>query len=136
MKNDDILKELHEKYPIEELIKFTELDLQEKLQNNPFQIVHYRDLYHKELSHLDHLSDLLDKLIGLRYEYYRFKDDNEWSKVEIEKYCIPKDKKILRMKKIIRGQEVRVRFFEMAYKAFEKQGWSMKSFIDTIKGGY
>jgi len=136
MTNDEELAKLHEEYPIEDMVKFTELNLQEKLQDNPYQIVRFRDLYHKELSELDRLNDLHEKLVGKRYEYYRFKDDHEWTKPEIEKYALPKDEKIVRMKKIIRRQEVRVRFFEMCFRAFEKQGWSMKGFIDTIKGGY
>ena len=79
------------------------------------------------------LNDLMDKLVGMRYKHYRFEDTNEWKKVEIEQFCIPQDKKILKMKKIIRRQQVRVRFFNMCWKGFEKQNWSMKLFLDTLK---
>lgn len=136
MENEEILKKLHEDHPIEELIKFSELDIQEKLKVNQFQVVTYKDFYHKEIGRLEHLTDLMDKLVGMRYEYYRFEDTNEWKKVEIEQYCIPKDKKIMKMKKIIRRQQVRVRFFEMCWKAFDKQNWSMKLFLDTLRQGY
>ena len=130
---ENILNELLQEHPIEEMVKFSELDIQDKLRENVSMIVKYRDLYHRELSHLDHLTDMLDKLTGLRYKYYRFDCDDAYTKPEIEKYCIPSDKKILRMKKIIRNQEIRVRFFEMCWKAFEKQNWSMKLFLDTLK---
>jgi hypothetical protein len=40
------------------------------------------------------------------------------------------------MKKIIHKQNIRVRFFENAYKAFEKQQWAMKMYIDTLRGGF
>ena len=133
---DKIYEKLMEEHPITELISFSELDIQDKIAKNPYMIVKYKDLYHKELSHLDHLNDLLDKLIGKQYEFYRFECDREWQKNEIEKYCLPKDKKIIKMKNIIRKQEARVRFFDMCWRAFDKQGWSLKNFIDTIRGGY
>ena len=131
-----ILESLLEQYPIDEMVKFSELDLQEKIQDNPYQIVKFRELYYKELAGLDKMNSLYDKLVGERYKHYRFDDDREWTKVEIERYCLPSDKKIIRMKSIIRKQETKVRFFEMAFKAFEQQGWRLKSFIDTLRGGY
>jgi hypothetical protein len=134
MKDKDmILKDLLAEHPIPEMVKFSELNISEKVQENVGMIVKYRDLYHQELSHLDHLNDLYDKLVGLQYKYYRFDCDDAWTKVEIEKYCIPQDVKVLKMKNIIRIQEVKVRFFEMAWKAFEKMQWSMKLFVDTLK---
>lgn len=133
---EKIINELREEHPIDEMVKFSDLDLQEKLSDNPYLIVKYRELYYKELAELDRLDDLMEKLAGERYNFYRFEDDREWTKPEIEKYCIPSDKKIQQMKKIMRKQKIRVRFFETAYKAFEQQGWRMKSFIDTLRGGY
>lgn len=130
---DDVTKKLLKEHPIHKLVKFSELDISEKLQDNVGMIVRYRDLYHKELSKLDKLEDMMEKLIGLRYKYYRFDCDDEYTKAEIEKYCLPADKKIIQMKSIIRKQEIRVRFFEMCWKAFEKQSWSMKMFLDTLK---
>lgn len=136
MNEDELLQELHNEHPIDEMVKFSDLDIAEKLTENPYMIVKYRELYYKELANLDKLEMLMDKLIGERYKHYRFDDDKEWTKVEIEKYCIPSDEKIIQMKKIINRQKIRVRFFEMGYKGFEKMQWSMKSFIDTLKGGY
>jgi len=134
MKDKDmILKELLTEHPIPELVKFSELNISERVQENVGLIVKYRDFYHRELSRLDHLNDLYDKLVGIRYKFYRFEADDAWTKVEIEKYCIPQDAKVLKMKNIIRIQEVKVRFFEMAWKAFEKLQWSMKLFVDTLK---
>ena len=132
---NEILQELHEKHPIDEMVKFSDLNIQEKLMENPFQIVKYKELYYHELSKLDELIILQDKLNGERYKYYRFEDDKEWTKVEIEKYCLPTDIKVIQMKRIIEKQKVRVRFFEIAYKAFEKMQWSMKGFIDTLRSG-
>lgn len=136
MSENELIEELHAEHPIDEMVKFSDLDLQQKLMDNPFLIVKYRELYYKELAEQDKLEMLMDKLIGKRYKHYRFDDDKEWSKPEIEKYCIPSDEIIIKMKKILNRQKIRVRFFEMCYKAFEKQQWSMKSFIDTLKGGF
>jgi len=136
MTNEELFEKLHEEYPIDEMVKFSELDIQEKLKENPSQIMKFKDFYHKELSRFEHLTDLMDKLVGIRYKFYRFEDPNEWTKVEIEKFCIPGDHQILKMKKILHRQEIRVRFFEMCWKGFEKQNWSMKVFMDTLKSGY
>lgn len=137
MRKDEekILKDLNEEHPIEELIKFDEFTVQETIKTNMAQAVHYYDLYQKELYKLDHLNDLLEKLKGKRYKYYRFESDEGWQKPEIEKYCLPADSKVLKMKKIIRRQEIRVRFFEMCYKAFEKREWSIKNYLETLKRG-
>jgi len=136
MTNEELFEKLHEEHPIEEMVKFSELDIQEKLKENPSQIVTYKDFYHKELSRMEHLIDLRDKLLGLRYKYYRFEDPNEWSKTEIEKFCLPQDKQILKMKKILHRQEIKVRFFETCWKAYEKQNWAMNTFLGTLKAGY
>jgi len=133
---DDILGPLLVEHPIHDLIKFDDVNLQKKIQENMTMVVRYRDLYHQELAKLDKLKDLLDKLIGKRYEFYRFDDTKTWTKVEIERYALPADEKVVKMKKIVRKQEVRVRFFEMCWKAFDKQQWSMRMFIDTLKGEF
>lgn len=136
MTNEEVFEKLHVEHPIEEMVKFSELDIQEKLKENPTKIVTYKDFYHKELSKLEHLNDLMDKLIGIRYKFYRFEDSNEYTKVEIETFCIPGDSQILKMKKIIHKQEIRVRFFKMCYEGFDKQNWSMKTFLETLRAGY
>jgi hypothetical protein len=133
---DDVLSGLLLEHPIHDLIKFDDINLQKKIQENTTMVVRYRDLYHQELAKLDRLKDLLDKLVGKRYEFYRFNDDKTWTKVEIEKYALPADEKVIQMKKIVRRQEIRVRFFEMCWKAFDKQQWSMRMFIETLKGEF
>jgi hypothetical protein len=132
---EQIIDELKKDHPIEEMIKFSEINLMEKLQENSFMIVKYREHYYLELFKLEELEDKYDKLVGLRYQHYRFEDDKEWTKVEIEKYCIPSDSKILQFKRIMARQKARVRFFEIAYKAFEQVGWRMKTYSDNLRYG-
>lgn len=133
---DKIYKELLEKHPIKEMVKFSEIDLYEKIEKNPFWIVEYREYYYNELEKLERLEDIYDKVCGKRYDYYRFEIDKQLSKPEIEKYYLPKDEYVLKIKKLIRRQKIRVRFFEIAFKGFEKMQWSMKNYIDVLKGNF
>ena len=131
---NNIIKGLKEKYPIDELVKFNELDISEKIRENTGLILKFRDLYHQSLSEMDRLTDLSDKLSCERYHFYRFEANEGWTKPEIEKHCLPGDKKMVQMKKILRKQEIKLRFFEMAWKAFENRTWAMKLFVETLKG--
>lgn len=129
---DKLLKKLKEEHPIDELVKFNELNVHEKLQENDWLIVKYRDLYHKELDKLERAKELLEKTEGDRFIYYRYECDREWTKPEIESYALPQDEKVRKVKKIIQLQQARVRFFQMAWKAFESRAWSMANFLKTI----
>lgn len=133
---EEILEDLYAEFPIDEMVRFSELDLQEKLQENPFWIVKFRDLYNKAQAEYEYLESLYDKLIGERYDYYRFESERELDKYEIKNYYLPKDKKILQMKSILARQKVRVDFYKMCLQGMEQQGWRMKSFIDTLRGGF
>jgi hypothetical protein len=132
---EKIVKDLLEDHPIHDMVRFSDLNLTEKLEENPFMIVKYKELYYKELAVMEELEVNYEKLIGFRYKFYRFEDDESWTKVEIEKYCIPSDPKVIQMKGIMAKQKARVRFFEIAWKAFEQMGWRMKSFIDAMRIG-
>lgn len=132
----EIIEKLLKDHPISEMVKFSEIDLYEKIEKNPYWIVKYREHYYNEVAKLEELEDIKEKILGKRYDYYRFEIDKNLSKPEIEKYYLPKDEKVLQIKKIIRRQKVRVRFFEMAYKVFEKMQWSMKNYIDVLKGNF
>lgn len=132
---ENIVKKLLEEHPITEMVKFNDINVQEKLRDVSFQIVKYRELYYAELAKFEELQDKYNKLLGIRYDYYRFETDKELTKVEIEKYYLPKDKKVLLMKKILRDQEIKTRFFETCYKGFEKQQWSLKTFSENLRSG-
>jgi hypothetical protein len=130
-----ILEALKEEHPIEEMIGFSEIDISEKLQKNDMMVVKYKELYYNELNTLEILERKMEALKGLRFKHYRFNDDHEWKPNEIEKYCLPSDEKIIKMKKLMAKQQIKVRFFEMCWKAFDKQGWSMKTYSDREKMG-
>lgn len=133
---DKIHDELLKQYPIFDLLEFNDINVQEKLQKNAYLIMDYNRLYLEELSRLEDLEEKLDALIGQRYNYYRFECDKEYDKTEIKNYCIPSDKKIRQLKRIIKKRKAIVDFFEMCLKGLEKQGWNMKTFSDNMKKGF
>ncbi len=133
-KREKILKELYDEYQIDEMVKFSELDLGEKIQDNSFWIVRFGDLYAQAQAEYDYLEELLEKLQGQRYDYYRFEFDKALDKTEIKNFYLPKDEKIIQMKRILARQKVKVEFYKLALKGFEKQQWNMKTFQDVLKG--
>ena len=123
---DDLLKE----YPIYELVAFDELNISQKLQDNPYQLIRFQDQLLKEKIRFEELEELQEKLIGELYHKYRFQSEEELSNKEIEKYYLPKDPKYLKMKEILRKQKIRIAFFELCVKGLDRQYWSMKEFAN------
>ena len=121
-----IFDSLSAEHDIENMVKFSDLDIHEKLQNNEMLKVKYNDLYQAELRKYEILERKMDALKGLRYKYYRFDDEKEYVKKEIEDYCLPSDEKIIKMKKIMSKQMV---------KAFTSLQWNMKTFTEREKLG-
>jgi len=130
-----IFNELKSEHNIEEMATFSELDISDKLKINDMMIVKYKELYFNELNNYEILERKMEALKGKRFKYYKFDDEHEWQKKEIEEYCLPSDERIITMKKIMSKQKVRVRFFEMCWKALDKMGWSMKTFSDREMRG-
>lgn len=130
-----IFDDLKAEYDIENEAQFSDLDIQEKLRKNEFMKIKYHDLWQSELRKYEILERKMDALKGIRYKHYRFNDDHEWQKKEIEDYCLPSDPKIIKMKKIMAKQMVRVKFFDMCWKAFNSMGWNMKTFTEREKMG-
>lgn len=130
-----IFDSLKAEHDIENEAQFSDLDIAEKLRKNEFMKIKYYDLWQAELRKYEILERKMDALKGLRYKHYRFNDDHEWQKKEIEDYCLPSDPKIIKMMKILAKQQVRVRFFDMCFKAFNSMGWNMKTFTEREKMG-
>ena len=126
---DDLLKE----YPIYDLVAFDELNICQKLQDNPYQSMKFQDQLIKEKNRYEELEELQEKLVGELYHKYRFHTEEELTNKEIEKYYIPKDPKYLKMNEILRKQKIRIAFFELCVKGLDRQYWSMKGFIDANK---
>jgi len=132
---DKIVNELMKEHPIIEIVSFNETNVQEKLEDISFRIIKYMDLHHSEDAKLKHIQDLYDKICGKRYDHYRFNMDKELTKVEIEKFYLPQDTEVLKIKGILRRQEIRTRFFEICVRGLEKMSWSMKTFSENMRRG-
>lgn len=130
-----IFDELKAEHDIENLAQFSDLDIAEKLQKNEFMKIKYHDLWQAELRKYEILERKMEALKGMRYKHYKFDDEHEWQKKEIEEYCFPTDEKIIKMKKIMAKQMVKVKFFDMCWKAFNSMGWNMKTFTEREKLG-
>lgn len=127
---DKIIEDLLKEYPIYDLVAFDELNISQKLQDNPYQVIRFQDQLIKERVRYDELEELQEKLVGELYHKYRFQSEEELSNKEIEKYYIPKDPKYLKMKEILRKQKIRIGFFELCVKGLDRQYWSMKEFAN------
>lgn len=123
-----IVNELSKEFNIEELVSFNELDIKEKIQTNPYQLMRFQDLLTKEKMKYEELEELLERLVGKVYHEYRFNSPEELSPKEIEKYYIPTNKKIIKMKEILRKQKIRILFFEQCVKGIDRQYWAMRDF--------
>jgi hypothetical protein len=130
---DAVITQLMAEHPIEELVSFNETNIQEKIQNNAYLVVKYTELYLKEKNIYDKISVLRDKIVGERYDHYRYNFDKELDARIIERYYLPKDEKIIRVNKILQKQGWRVEFFQTAVDALKKLQWNMKIFLDSMK---
>jgi hypothetical protein len=130
---NEIINELLSEWPIYDDVSFSEFDIVDKMQVNPYKLMKYQDQLNTEKDYLDKLNDLFEKLQGEQYHKYRFELDEELNKSEIEKYYLPKDPKIQKMKKLIRKQKIRVQFFEACVKGLDRQHWAIKNYLDERK---
>lgn len=126
----ETIEKLNNEYPIETIVKFDDFNIQEKLKDSAFLILHYKGLYLKEKNQLDRIGALRDKIIGEQFDKYRFNHDKELRANEIKDYYLPKDEKIIKINRLYQKQQWRVDFFEAATEALIQQGWRMKSFLD------
>ena len=133
---DEIVNDLKRIHPVEELVRFDEINLQEKLEKSAYLVIHYDDLLKKEEMVYQDLENKYDVLIGQRYDFYRFEYDKELQKPEIEKYYIPKDPKVVQMKNIMLKQKIRVDFFKVCVNGLKSSQWNMKTFSSNLQRGY
>lgn len=132
---DEVWKKLYQDHPIDTEIKFSDMDIGEKLRRQPYLKLTYDDLYYKEKARFDQMQEVVDKIAGIRYDYYRFNYDKELSKYEIEKYYLPKDPTVIAAKQKLRKQQWRVEFYKLASDSIGNMGWRMKEFLDSLKSG-
>jgi hypothetical protein len=130
---DKILTELYNKYKIESDVDFNEFNVREKLISYSSLLLKYKDNLIREKSYLEHLNDLKARLEGRLYDKFKFEGEKTLSKQEIEKYYLPKEEKVIKLKNLIDAQQIVVDFLDMAVKVVDKLNWNMKLFIEGEK---
>lgn len=130
---EEIIEELKNEWNIYDIVNFNEFNIQDKLREHAFQYARFSEQLNHEKFQLNKLKEMKEVLEGQLYHHYRFEMDETLQKGEIEKYYLPKDPKMRKMNKILRNQEIRVKFFEICTNAIDKVGWNMKNFLETMK---
>ena len=118
----ELIEKLKQEFDIVSDIDFNEFTIQEKLKQHAFLMVRYGECLERANYDLEKLKELKEKITGERYHYYRFNYDEGLTKIEIEKYYLVKDEKILKINNLIRLQKVKVDFFNICCKAVDKMG--------------
>lgn len=132
VERNELIAKLREEYDIEKIVEFNEFTIQSKLQNHSLVLIQYDELLEKAKFNYNKVVELRDKIVGQRYDYYRFESEKNLQKGEIEKYYLPRDEKILAINTHIERQKIIVDFFTICVKALGQQGWNMKHFLDSM----
>ena len=130
-----IISDLQKKYDINDLLSFNEFNITEKLQNNAYLVEQFRLLCISEKNKLQKIENMINEETGKKYDHFKFVDNRDLSKVEIERYYLPKDEKLIRLKKLYQLQEIRVGFFDACCEAFKAQGWNIRNFLQNLSIG-
>lgn len=135
LNEDTLFGKLEEQYNVYDILLFNEFTLKERIERNAFHYKDFRLKYLQELAKMEQVNDRLGKVISEKYQALK-EGAVTLSKTEIEKYYLPKDEDILKLKALLRKQEIKAKYFEIISKAFETQGWNMKSWIEQNRGGF
>jgi hypothetical protein len=129
IEQNDILKQLYKEYSVKDLLEYNEYNISDKISNNSYISEQFRLLYLKESQNYKRVEMLYEELVGKKYDHYKYENEKTLTKTEIEKYYLPKNEKIKKMKNLLYKQELRMNFFESVWKALDKQAWLMKLFL-------
>lgn len=135
LNEDVIFGKLEEQYNVYDILMFNEFNIKEKLERNAFHIKDFRLKYLQECAKVEQVRDRLDKIVAEKYVALK-EGAVTLSKTEIEKYYLAKDEEILKLKALLRKQEIRAKYFEAICKSFESQGWNMKLWVEGSRGGF
>lgn len=135
LNEDSLFGKLEEQYNVYDLLMFNEFTIKDRLERNAFHFKDFKLKYLQEMAKYELVNDRLEKMIGEKYQTFK-EGAVTLSKTEIEKYYLPKDEEILKLKGLLRKQEIRAKYFEAICAAFDKQNWNMRNYIDQSKGGF
>jgi hypothetical protein len=143
---DKIFELLMLKYDVENLLVWNEFTIADKLPKQAFLEVQWREMYISQNKLLEELEREKIELEGQIFMEVRHpqmvEEKNPYSNIgaglqtkEIEKYVIPRDKRIKEINKKIEMQGVIVEFFLSTHEAIKKNTWHMKNWIEIYKRG-
>ena len=105
-----------------EFVQFNEFDISEKLQQHAFVLIKWQQKLDNEKFQLDKVRDLLDRVQGEAFERIQRENDMALRSTEIEKYYLPRDNKVKKVKEHLLLQEFIVKYFETGVKAISSMG--------------
>lgn len=132
-KKAEILEKLKSEWDIEEFVQFNEFNVGEKLQKHAYMLVNHLQKLENEKFQLQKLESLLEQVEGEAFERILLNSDVTLKSSEIQKFYIPRDEKVKRVKKAILLQKFVVSYFEITTKTLTGMGYSLKNFVDTLK---
>lgn len=132
-RKEEIFQKLQEDWNAEEFVAFNEFDIGEKLQNHAFTLIKWQQKLENERFQLDKIKDLLERVQGEAFERIQREQDIALRTTEIEKYYLPRDPKVKKVKDALLLQQYIVSYFDMSCKAINSMSWSMKNFLDNQK---
>ncbi len=132
---DRVYSLLQKEYDVEEILEYNEFTIQHKLERLPFHIQMFRLKYLQELGKYEQVKEHVEKVIGEKYIALK-EGEVSLTKTEIEKYYLPRDEEILKLKALLRKQDMIVKYFETIYNILDKQIWNIRAYIENSKGGY
>ena len=129
---DDIIVEIMNENPdLYDELEYNEYNIKDKLEKNAFLYQQWRILAMQEKHKLKRIEILRDEYIGKLYDELKHGDIKR-SKVEIERYYIPSDKKAIQFEKLYMRQQIRVETYEAITSAFDKQGYNMSTYVKNL----
>lgn len=135
IQEDAVFSKMEQEYDVYDLLRFNEFNLKERLERSAFHMKDFRLKFLQEQAKVEQVRERLDKVIGEKYIALK-NGAVTITKQEIEKYYLAVDEEILKLKGLLRKQELRAKYFEAVWSAFEKQGWAIRNYIDMQKGGF
>ena len=133
IKKDELLEKLQKEWSIEEFVDFNEFTLNDRLQRHPFMLMKFQQKLENEKFQLNKLLDLKVKIEGEAFERIQRENDLVLKTSEIEKYYLPRDEKLNKIKETLSLQTFIVSYFEMTVKVLNSMSWTLKNFIDSYK---
>lgn len=127
------MDELLLKIPIDSMVAFNEKNVGEKLKENIVELTKYQQKYILEEARYLELQDLLERTCAEQFEWYKFEHERALENDEIQSYYLPKDPKVIKIKRMLYKQRLLRNFYKLCVDAFQQQSMRMHDFIKILK---